>query len=130
MWTSRGLQERRAATRARQEKRSLADRRASPRRALRWRSGKVLAHDGRLVWECAFRDASDHGLGIRLLERAAILGTLPEGIIIADDVEGVARTAEFRWRGPRDAGLHWTAAPVTSDVTRRARLLRKPFFAA
>jgi hypothetical protein len=107
-----------------QASRPSNERRDSPRRRTRLRSGKVVDAHGRFVTECLVHDLSGTGGRLRLPPTVV----LPSFIQIYDDQSGVLHRAEVLWRKGSDAGVQFVPEGATQRSRAIANEMRRKFY--
>ena len=104
---------------------ATGERRGTPRRRTRLRSGKLVDGAGRFVTECLVHDLSARGGRLRLPEGVSI----PAAVRLYDDQTGALHVATVLWRQGREIGVALTPAPRDARSLFVAGEMRRKFYA-
>lgn len=104
--------------------RAVDERRDTPRRRTRLRSGKVVDAGGLFVTECLVHDLSQTGGRLRLPADVA----LPTYIHVFDDQSGLLHRAEVLWRKKGEAGVRFVLVAETPRSQAIANEMRRKYY--
>lgn len=96
------------------ETRNSSDKRSTPRRRTRLRSGKVLDHRNAFLIECQIFDRSEKGARIRLVEDI----WAPGNIRLFEDAPQTLIDAIVVWRKDREIGLCFNPCAQSRGITK------------